>query len=161
MGDQDIQSLAKKTGVAEKELRQEYKVLVRFNPRGDTDPCGWQVISMDPAWVTTNPKHTDEDHILVRCTFISERDGTPPSKLFLGSGGAAAYKDRYWKAVVWRFPPGSYGFNRARPVVVYRGDTFEKMPLADAEALATDIGGSFAGGKYTNDDDVPDGFKGH
>jgi hypothetical protein len=157
----DWTEVAKKLAISEKEAKQEYKVVMRYNPRGDTDPYPWQIISMDPPWVSINDKRDDEDHVLVRCTLISDRDGGPPSKLFLGSGGPAAYKDRYWKGVVWRFPPGAFGFGFSRPLVVYRGDMWEKMEIAEAEALHTDIGGNFGGGKYSNDDDKPDGFKGH
>jgi hypothetical protein len=154
----DFEELAKKTQIPVKELQQEYKVIARYEPRSDTDPCPWQLIQMDPPWSSTNDKHTDEDHLLVRCTFVSDRDGTGPSKLFLGSGGPAAYKDRYWKAICWRFPNGSFGFNHYRPVLIYRGDSLEKCDLSTSEPLATEIGGSFGGPRYRSDDkEIDDG----
>lgn len=153
--------LAKKYNRPEKELRQEYKVVVRYEPRGEGDPCAWQLISMDPPWASLNDKRDDEDHVLVRCSFISDRDGTPPSKMWLGSGGPGGYKDHYWRAVVWRFPPGAFGQNRHRPVLIYRGDSFEKLEPTQAEVLHVDIGGAFGGSKYRMpDQDVDDGFKG-
>lgn len=154
------EKLSKATGVPVKELFTEYKVEVRYNPRGEGDPCGWQIVRMNPPWESVNDKRDDEDLKLVRCTFISERDGKPPSKLWLGSGGAAGYKDRYWKAVVWRFPPGTFGMNKHRPVVVYRGDTLDKMEVGHAESLDFEINSPSAA-KWENDDkEVEDGFKG-
>lgn len=154
-----MEKLTKATGLPEAELKREYQVKIRYNPRGDGDPCPWQIIEMSPPWASTGDKHDDEDHLLVRCTFISERDGKGPSKLFLGSGGAAGFKDRYWKAVVWRFPGGTFGMNKHRPVLVYQGGTLEKMEVGEAQSLDFDIL-SPSSAKWEDDDkEVEDGYK--
>jgi hypothetical protein len=158
----DFQELAAKTKISAKELQIEYKVTARYQPRGENDPCPWQVCMMDPAWSSTSEQHQDEDKLLVRCSFVSDRDGSGPSKLFLGSGGPAGFKDHYWKADCWRFPAGTFGFNKYHPVVVYRADTLEKLDVTNSESLNTDIGGAFGGTKWTADDkDNEDPFKGH
>ncbi len=150
----DFQQLSLKTKQPVALLQHEYMVSMRYNPRGTNDPCPWQIVSMDPAWASVDDRRADEDHELIRCTFISERDGTPPSKLFLGSG---SYKDRFWKAKVWRFPPGTFGMNPHRPVVVYRGDTYEHWDLGTCEVLNADCLG-VGTEKYENDDNKDDGY---
>jgi hypothetical protein len=150
----DFEQLSASTKIPIALLRQEYQVSMRYNPRGDNDPCPWQVITMDPSWFSLDERRRDEDHLLCRCTFISDRDGTPPSKFFLGSG---SYKDRYWKGKAWRFPSGSWGFNKHRPVVVYRGDSFEHWDMANCQVLDADCTG-FGVEKFENDDYIDDGF---
>lgn len=149
----DLPKLSADTHVPIRELAQEYDVLMRYHPRKvEGDPCPWQIISSDPTWLSVDDQHADEDHLLVRCTFISECDGKPPSKLFLGSG---SYKDRYWRAKALRLPPGSYGFNKKRPVVVYRRGTLEKCDFTQSQVLEADCTG-VGTEKYENDDDAVD-----
>jgi hypothetical protein len=152
----DFLQLAKKTGMKEGELKREFDMRVRYQPRGagDKDPTPYQIISMDPPWASVDDKNNDEDHLLVRCTFISDRSGNPPSTLFLGS----TFKDRYFKVHGWRFPPGTFGFNKTRPVVVYQGDSIEKMSIAEADVIHNEIG--LGQVKWANDDtDIDDGFR--
>ncbi len=150
----DFLELSKKTGIPLAEISKQYDVTARYAPRGLEDPLPWQIMTMDPTWVSVNSKHDDEDHILVRCTFVSDRDGTPPSKLFLGSG---SLKDRYWRARAWRMPPGTLGFNSKRPVVIYAGDSIEKLSIGQCEMLDDEVTRQ---SKWTNDDkEVEDGFK--
>jgi hypothetical protein len=153
----DFKELSKKFNIPEKELSQVYEVQVRYKPRGPNDPCPWQLITMSPTWYSVNDqKHDDEDHQLIRVTLASDRDGKGPSKLFLGSN---SYKDTYWHGKAWRFPKGAFGFNRSRVVIVYQGGEFDKLSIGDAQVLDFDLGGQ-GSGKWTNDDNEPDGFQG-
>ncbi|MBA3710271.1 MAG: hypothetical protein H0W83_15780 [Planctomycetes bacterium] len=147
----DFREQSKKLNIPEAMLKKEFDMRVRFHPRGDGDPFPFQLISMDPTWLSADEKtHNDEDHLMVRCTLISDRSGNPPSSLFLGS----TYKDRYFKTHGWRFPPGAFGLDKRRPVVIYQGDTFDKLSIGDAEVLDTEV--NYGAGKWTNDDKDPD-----
>lgn len=149
----DFEVLAKQTNLPVADISRTYDVAVRYNPRTLEDPVPWQLMSMNPAWASLNEKHDDEDHLLVRCTLISDRDGTPPSKLFLGSG---SLKDRYWRARAWRLPPGTLGFNKKHPVIVYAGDSIEKQSISECEINEDEITRQM---KWKDDDkDTNDGF---
>jgi hypothetical protein len=121
----DFAKIARDSGAAESQLRKEFTMKVRYAPRGDGDPIPWQIIEMTPAWSEVDPSHDDEFQTLVRVHFIAAKHGGPPSQLILGSGGAAGFQDRYFDAKGYRLPPGSLGYPKARPVVVYT--ELEKM----------------------------------
>ena len=95
----------------------------------------------------------DEERHAVRVTLISDRTGEPPSQMRIGS---ANYRDVFFKGSVWRFPPGAFGFNRFRPVVVFESSTFDK--LESREAYGWD-GEMKEKGWSDDDEDVEDGFK--
>ena len=144
----DWSSLSTKLGKPATQLQKTYKVVMRHNPRADNDPTPWQVINSEPAYDPEN----ETPNRLVRCTLISERTGTPPSALRLGSN----YRDAFFTGTVWWFPAGAFGFNKARPVLVYDGWSFEK--LSSSEAYRWD-GEMKETQKWTNDDtEVEDGW---
>jgi hypothetical protein len=152
----DFLKLSKSLNQPEAALKREFDMQVRYHPRSDNDPCPYQIIRMEPAWASVDDKNNDEDHVLVRCTFISDRSGSAPSQLFIGS----TYKDRYFKVHGWRFPPGSFGFNKFRPVVIYRGDSIEKMSIGNAEVLDNEL--TMGQVKWANDDkEIDDGSGSH
>lgn len=151
MRDWEALSVQLKQPVAK--LKQTYEVVARYSPRGEGDPVPWQILTSAPLF---DPANEDEsEHHMVRVTLVSDRTGEPPSKLRLGSGN---YRDVFFKGTVWRFPPGSFGFNRYRPVVVFDGSSFDKME--SREAYTWDGEMKEAATKWTNDDtEIRDGFK--
>ena len=143
------ETLAQQAKVPVSKLQQTYDVVVRYKPRGDNDPVPWQVVSSEPLYDPEN----DDEHYIVRVTLVSDRSGEPPSKLRLGS---LNYRDIFFKGKVWRFAPGSFGFNRHRPVLVYDAWTFDKLESGDAYRWDGEMKES---SKWTNDDeDVEDGY---
>jgi hypothetical protein len=144
----DWNALSTKLGKPVAQLQKTYKVILRNNPRGENDPTPWQILSSEPAF---DPENEAPNH-MVRCTLISERTGTPPSSLRLGSN----YRDSFFTGTVWWFPPGAFGFNKARPVLVYDGWAFDK--LSSNEAFQWD-GEMKDSQKWTNDDtEIDDGY---
>ncbi len=147
----DMEGLAIQLKQPAAKLKQTYEVVARYSPRGEGDPVPWQILQSNPLY---DPENDEGEHKMVRVTLISDRTGEPPSKLRLGSGN---YRDVFFKGTVWRFPPGAFGFNRFRPVVVFDGSAFDKME--SREAFTWD-GEMKETAKWTNDDtDIKDGFK--
>ena len=62
----------------------------------------------------------------MRCTLVSERDGEPISKLWIGG----VKEERFFRIKGWRLPPGALGKNPKRPVIVYQGLSLEKCDLS-------------------------------
>jgi hypothetical protein len=151
----DFEKIAAQQKEPEAQLRQLYDVQLWYHPRGPTDPCPWQIVSMSPAWNSLDDKRDDEDHVLIRCTFICEGDGKSISSLWLGSGN---YRDRFWRAKVWRFPPGSFGFNSKRPVLVWKLRSNEKLDFGTCEVLDANM--RHVGSETWDNDDtsIDDGF---
>lgn len=146
----DWDKLAQSYSTPKAKLQQTYQLTIRYNARGDKDPCPWQVISSQPLF---DPENDPEQH-LVRVNLISDRTGEGPSKLHLGSGN---YRDLFFKTSAWRFPPGAFGQNKHRPVIIYDASTFDKLSTNEAYGME----GQMKSGNWTNDDeDVDDGFKG-
>src|SRR3954469_2138920 len=84
----DFTQIAKDKKVDEKLLRQEYDVIMRYEPREkrDDDPTPYQIISMSPDWQSMDPeKRENEDHLLVRAYVMSDKNGMPPSGLYVGN----------------------------------------------------------------------------
>ncbi len=124
----DLPAIASANSIPLATLSTQFDIEVRYNPRGEGDPVPWQIITMKPAWNTLYPKAEDEELALIRCTFISQNDGEPPSTTFINS----TFKDRYFKAKAVRLPPGTLGFNAKRPVVIYERMALEKMSIGEA-----------------------------
>jgi hypothetical protein len=144
----DFAQLAKQHNLPEAELQRQFRVVIRHAPRGDGDPVPWQIMTMDPPW-----DKADEDKLLVRATVISDRTGTPPSQLNLGSGH---WKDKYFSATAWRLPPGSCGYNLHRPVLIYDGGSLEKLDIPHATTMESYI----VQERWPNDDeDAEDGWQ--
>ncbi len=131
----DFRKIAAATKVEKTLLETQFKMNVRYNPRGEGDPLPWQIINMDPPWQSVHPNEEDEFELLVRCTFISANDGNPPSTTFINS----TYKDRYYTVPGFRFPAGSLGFNAKRPVVVYKKLDMMRMEIGTADQIQRSI----------------------
>jgi len=143
------EGLAQQAKVPVARIKQTYNVVVRYHPRADNDPMPWQMLTSDPLFDPEN----DEPNHAVRVTLVSERGGEPPSKMRLGS---LNYRDLFFKGKVWRFAPGSFGFNKHRPVLVYDAWDFEKVDLGEAHRWEGEMTENT---KWTNDDeDIDDGF---
>lgn len=125
----DLGRIASASGVERAKLETQFQMQVRYHPRGEGDPLPWQIISMAPEWKSVHPGQEDEAEILVRCTFVSGNDGTPPGTAFINN----TFKDRYFRVTGIRLPPGSLGFNAKRPVVVYNQLDLSKMSISDAD----------------------------
>lgn len=144
--------IAKEKGIPEANLRKEFQVILRHAPRNGTgrDPIPWQLVSMSPAWIDVDPdKHEDETGVLVRCSVISDRDGTPPSDLWVG----ANQDEKFFKVTVWRFPPGSFGRNAKRPVLVYQAGTLERLSIGDGQGLKGQVTSMESDDKWEERDD--------
>src|SRR5688572_18644729 len=75
-------------GYTKKSLEQEFDLILAYNPRGgrgSNDPCPFQILQSNPPWKSVNPDNPDEFELKVRCAVISERDGEPISKLWIGT----------------------------------------------------------------------------
>ena len=146
----DLEALAKTSGTPLATLEQRYLVVFRHSERGPNDPLSWQLLEMKPEW-----KDGEEDKLAVRATIVSDRSGEPISAMSLGSG---SYKDRYFKAEAWRLPPGAFGFNKHRPVIVFDHQTLEKLGISPAMSWEDTVGSQHSP-KWPNDDDaVEDGY---
>ena len=144
------EELARSSGLPQTKLKQTYEVVARYKPRGDNDPVPWQILTSEPVYDPQN----DEEHHIVRATLISDHSGSPPSKLRLGSGN---YRDIFFKGKAWRFPAGSFGFNKFHPVVVYDDWNFDKLPSNEAYRWDGEMKETT---KWTDDDaDIEDGYK--
>lgn len=148
--DNKWEELASSTKLPQTKLKQVYDVVVRYKPRGDKDPLPWQVLTSTPLY---DPQNDEEFHI-VRVTLISDHTGDPPSSFLIGSGN---YRDVFFKGKAWRFPPGTFGFNKFRPVVVYDGWNFDKLESTEAYRWDGEMKETT---KWVNDDtDIEDGYK--
>jgi len=149
----DFVHIAAVSSTPENQLRREYEFTVRWFPRGDGDPTPYQIISMNPPWGDT-PGHTDEENVLIRCVFISERSGSPPSDVMRGGN---TYKDTYFKGRGWRLPAGSIpGLPAKRPIVVQQPGELEKVDIGNSQALSMELLDPRAWAN--DDDDIDDGY---
>ncbi|MBA3847057.1 MAG: hypothetical protein H0X45_10470 [Planctomycetes bacterium] len=153
----DFKKLAAEYKVDEKLISMQYQATVRYAPRGnsDLDPYPFQILTMTPDWQSQDPENREnEDHLLVRCTFVSDKAGTMPSSLMIGN----TFKDRYFKAKVWRLPAGALGFGTTRPVLIYDSLSLDKVTMGESDMFDSEIRKS---GTWENDDlweERDDGF---
>jgi hypothetical protein len=133
----DFKQMAITTGKKESVLSTIFNVEVRYHPRNNnsSDPAPWQVLTMDPMWHTVDKNNENEENLAVRCTFISERTGSPLPAIYLGG----TYKDRYFKCKAYRFPPGSFGQVATRPVLVFLPSTLDKMSIGVAQTREAEV----------------------
>lgn len=142
----DLRKIAAASSIDQKRLETQFSCEVRYHPRSEGDPLPWQIIRMNPSWVSVYPDAEDEENLLVRCTFVSGNDGTPPSTTFINN----TFKDRYFRVTGIRLPPGSLGFNAKRPVVVYNQLDLAKMSITDADMAQRGVSG------WETDDEWPE-----
>lgn len=138
--------IAKKSDIPLDKLRTEYRLQLRYAPRGGNkaDPMPWQIVKSTPSFIDVFPdSEYDETGFLVRCSIISERDGTPPSSLWVGT----AQDEKYFNITAWRFPPGTFGLGGGkRPVLVYKGGTLDPISIGEGGVLNEQVKG------WENDD---------
>ena len=116
------------------QLDKQFDVVFGYDSRGKDDPRPFILFSMTPAWheFTGNPDD-DETGVMKRCYIISDRTGAGITGYLLGS---MQYKDKFFKAKAWRFPPGSLGFPDDRPVVMFEHMTLEKLEIGEAQVMS-------------------------
>jgi hypothetical protein len=134
----DFHQIALDKKVDEKLLRQEFDVIMRYEPREkrEDDPTPYQIIQMTPDWQSLDPeKRENENHLLVRAYVMSDKNGRPPSGLYVGN----TFRDRYFKAKCWRFPPGCFGLPPYRPIIVFRALSFDKITIGEADMYETEM----------------------
>lgn len=143
----DLKTISRQTKIAEATLATQFKLKVRYNPRGEGDPVPWQIIDSQPAFASLYPgDDNDEEKLLVRCQMISANDGQSPSTTFIN----ATYQDRYYSVVALRLPPGSLpGFSAKRPILVYNQLDLQKLNISEANALRGGVA------SWENDDEWP------
>lgn len=113
-------------------VAKPFEVEFAYVERGPDDPRPWVLLSMNPTWAEATGDVEDEAGLALRCTVIGDRTGKPISGFLLGSHN---YKDRFFKAKVWRLPPGSLGLDKERPIILFDAMTLEKMDIGRAEEL--------------------------
>ena len=117
-------------------LRTKFDVEFGYYPRGkkpDQDPNPWVLLKMTPAWHEFTGNDDDSEvGIARRAIIISDRTGEPLSGFALGSG---QFKDRYFRAKAWRFPPGSLGKSSDRPIILVEAMELEKFDIGAAEVI--------------------------
>lgn len=143
--DVDLRGISRTLRIPEKTLATEFKLEVRYNPRGDGDPAPWQILDTQPAWSTLYPgEDNDEEKLLVRCQMLSANDGKPPATTFINN----TYQDRYFHVTGLRLPPGSLpGQVAKRPVLIYRPLDMTKMTINEGQGWRSNVA------QWENDDD--------
>jgi hypothetical protein len=139
-------------GVTKDQLEKPIEFLIWYNPRDKKtrkDPSPYQIISANPAWKTMGEKYEDEHELLVRATVISERDGEPISKLWISVNA----DENFFKIKGWRFPPGSFGMPKGRPVIVYDGFSLEKVDTGMGMTTRATVQGWENDDKWADRDD--------
>jgi hypothetical protein len=141
----DFEVLSQQTKRPKAELEKKYKMLVRFGPRNNNedDPIPWQVLSMSPAWDKEN--ETDPP-VMVRVSMLSDQTGEMPSGLLAGVGRQSY--ERFFRCDGWRLPPGTFGQDKKRPVVIIDMGTWQKVGMN--EAIQYD--GKISDRKFETDD---------
>jgi len=127
----DLKKISAQSRVDEARLSTRFDMQVRYNPRGEGDPVPWQIITMNPPWSSVYPDAEDEDKLLVRASFVSGNDGQPPGTTFING----TFKDRYYRVAGLRLPPGTFGMNPKRPVVLYEASTLSRLSITDADMM--------------------------
>jgi hypothetical protein len=133
----DVEAIAReheKAGYTKEKLATEFEFTVYYNPRGgrnSNDPVPFQIYNCTPAWKSVYPNDVDEHELMVRATVISERDGEPISGLWIG----ATREESFFTIKGWRFPPGSFGKPKGRPVIVYQGFSLQKVDISPGMSM--------------------------
>lgn len=140
-------------GVTKAQLETPIEYMVWYNPRRVADkslkdPSPFQIVSANPPWkgLGGNEKNEDEHELLVRCTVISERDAEPISKIWISVNA----DENFFKIKGWRFPPGSFGKPKGRPVIVYDGFSLEMAGTGTGMTTRAAVQG------WENDDKWPE-----
>jgi hypothetical protein len=153
----DFEALARdhgSKGYTKANLATEFEWIVFYNPRGGRssgDPVPYQIYQSKPAWKSVYPDEVDEHELMVRATVISEQDGEPISKIWIG----ATPGESFFTIKGWRFPPGSFGKPKGRPVLVFQGFSLAKVDISQGISMASQAK------QWENDDeweDREDGF---
>ncbi|MFW5829098.1 MAG: hypothetical protein ACOCXA_02450 [Planctomycetota bacterium] len=126
--DRDPQAFARAMDVPVEQITKEYVGTVVYRPRAEGDPIPWQLVDSQPMYETDKIQEWD---VLVRAHLISGGDGEPPGLLMLGS----TTKARFYKLRFRRFPPGSFGFESPRPVLVYDPMSMEVQPIGIGKSM--------------------------
>lgn len=135
----DLEAIARdhaKDGYTKESLATEFEWIVFYNPRGgrsSQDPCPYQIYSSKPAWKSTYPNSVDEHQLMVRVSLICENDGEAISKLWVG----VTPGECFFKIKGLRFPPGTLGKPKGRPVLVYQSLSLEKVDLSQGISMVT------------------------
>ncbi len=148
----DFAAIALRTGKPEAKLRQEFTATVRLKARADGDPASYQIIRMEPEWGSLDGNR-DEEKLLVRCVFMSDRTGRPPSSLYIAG---SSWKDTYFTCRVWRLPAKAVGVVPNRPVVIFQSASLDKLEIGAAQVLNDEVSNR---GWDNDDNDVDDGFR--
>lgn len=153
----DIEAIARdhaKDGYTKESLGREFEWIVWYNPRGgrgSKDPCPFQIYQSNPPWKSVYPNATDEHELMVRVSLLSENDGEPISKIWIG----VTPEEAFFKIKGYRYPPGTLGKPKGRPVLLYKPMSLEKIDINQGVPMV-----SIARG-WENDDeweDRDDGF---
>ncbi len=137
--------------VTAEQVATKYTIEFIYLPRHPSDPRPFVLLKMDPPYYDVVPDDdwsVDDDGVLVRCTIINDRQGQPPSDFMLGAGH---FKDHFFVAKGWRFPPKSLGLNTGdRPVIVYDSMSLDKMEYGAAQQIHSNLNNPTI---YVHDDD--------
>jgi hypothetical protein len=138
-------------GVTKAQLETPIEFLIWYNPRDKAkkDPSPYQIVSAKPEWKTMGEKFEDEHDLLVRATVISERDGEPISKMWVSVNA----DENFFKIKGWRFPPGSFGKPKGRPVIVYDGFSLEKADIGTGQTTRATVQGWETDNDWADRDD--------
>lgn len=142
------------------ELLVERPYDLRYNPRAKGDPLPWQIMvhtaSEAPEWAKTpDGEPIDEYKMLVRVDMINDRTGKKPNENFLGG----TQYDKLYRVRGWRLPAGSLGREHSRPILLYQGSTFEKVPIGEAKSIGPQLKLDLRKGDWITDDDPEMGFE--
>lgn len=132
---------------------------LHFNPRAKNDPLPWQIVVADgketPSWVVDpDGEPVDEYQTLVRVELINDRTGEKPGEMFLGG----TQWDKFFRCRGWRLPAGALGRTHTRPIVVYKGSSFEKFPIGETKSFDPWLKQQLRSGEYITDEDPDYGF---
>lgn len=134
-------------GVTKQQLDTKIEFVIWYHPRkAKGDPAPFQIVRANPPWKSLGEKHEDEHELLVRATVISECDGEPVSKLWI----KASEQENFFKIKGWRFPPGSFGKAKGRPVIVYENHSLEQVEIGAGQVMHAELQG------WENDNDWAD-----
>ena len=126
--DRDPMTWAKVHDTTVEQIQKEYKGTVVYRPHGKDDPIPWQLVTSTPVYET---KDIIEYDVLVRAHLLNGGTGNPPGTLMLSS----TLKGRFYDITFRRFPPGSFGCNSPRPVLVYDPISMSVKAIGEGKGL--------------------------